>query len=494
MATRWSEEIVTNESTTPLAEMMAAMLASLPYCAALSVAAVRPTQEVSNWVRSEGGVVNVAVGPTAHGLGLLAMDAMKPGDVAVSVPRACILGAERADPSLQPLIESIPSDFWAARLAIRLLAERAKGDSSHMAPHIRSLPSTYPLPIFWTPEAIEGLSGYPAVHHRLLKTVRFISSFSAEHLATASDDMFGGVNVGADAFGWAIASCSSRAFLVGGERELVPVIDLGNHAARGCANCEVAAASGRVELIVQRPVAMGEEITYTYGALGNDDMLLDYGFVPAYPNLHDRCELAWSDGALLQSAMAAAGAEDAAVLDEHGFKPRALSRVIPRGKPSVALRQSGLEETAMAACRIAAAHDEAAIRACDYGRKPLTPAASEVRALRIAAAMVAIGITALPAADDDGNLRPSAVAAPAAAASDGVPTNEDGVDLAARLLADKRRLCRDALALYADRIKALQDGKGKGAKRTGRAKKAPSRTRKQNAARPTSGKRGFGNR
>ena len=95
--------------------------------------------------------------------------------------------------------------------------------------------------------------------------------------------------------GWAVAACSSRAIVVRGERVLCPLIDLGNHAAKGEATCEVrVAAGGAVELVALRDVARGDALTRCYGdRLSNDDFLLDFGFVPP-ANAHDGAALAWA--------------------------------------------------------------------------------------------------------------------------------------------------------------------------------------------------------
>ena len=64
-----------------------------------------------------------------------------------------------------------------------------------------------------------------------------------------------GRSVGADAFGWAIAACSSRAAMLKSSRVLCPIIDIGNHAYKGAANTEVRGTlGGAVELVEARAV------------------------------------------------------------------------------------------------------------------------------------------------------------------------------------------------------------------------------------------------
>jgi len=80
-------------------------------------------------------------------------------------------------------------------------------------------------------------------------------------------------------------------------RCLVPVVDLMNHQSDALSPAAAAATAGepheragpatRVEFsaggarwVAARPLAAGEEVTWTYGALSNAELLLNYGFVP----------------------------------------------------------------------------------------------------------------------------------------------------------------------------------------------------------------------
>ena len=118
-------------------------------------------------------------GATPYGLGLLAAREIQPGEVAVSVPASCLLSAERLDgePALKDLHDAVPSDFWAARLALILLAERAKGDDAPLAEYVRTLPAAFTVPLMWSPDAV-GVLQYPTVQRRLIKSARFVSSFA----------------------------------------------------------------------------------------------------------------------------------------------------------------------------------------------------------------------------------------------------------------------------------------------------------------------------
>lgn len=264
-----------------------------PRCVA-NTAANGVHSEVAEWVVARGGSADrVAVGPTQFGLGLLATADLAAGEAAVVVPRACLLSESSMPPTpaLKALIEAAPSEFWSARLGLMLLAERAKGDESALSAYLRSLPMLFTVPLFWTPAAVE-LIKYPTLQAKLRTRAKFVSSFASERLEGGCHAL-GGVGADSAALGWAVAACSSRAFLIGGERACVPLIDLGNHAPAGAANCAVQGGklSGSVELVTQRPIRAGEELTFCYGErLTNDDFLLDYGFLPS-ENPHDTTAL-----------------------------------------------------------------------------------------------------------------------------------------------------------------------------------------------------------
>jgi len=276
-----------------------------------------------------------------------------------------------------------------------------------------------------------------------------------------------GRSVGADAFGWAIAACSSRAAMLKSSRVLCPIIDIGNHAYKGAANTEVRGTlGGAVELVATKPIQLGEQVTYCYGDLTNDDFLLDYGFLPSPPNPHDTAALAWAEGSLLSSACAAAGLD---VDLTANWRRVALLSALPVGLASLLITRGALEERAMVACRIAAAPDAAALRKCHGGKKALPSAGNEAVALKIAAAMVAIALTGFPDPD----------------AETAEPSADVGVALATQFMDEKRQLCASALASLGDRIKAIQSHEAKGSLRGLHKGKEAAGVRKKSARKGT---------
>ena len=46
------------------------------------------------------------------------LQAIRKGQLLITLPRRCQLTAESSDPALQGLIDQVPQDLWAARLAL----------------------------------------------------------------------------------------------------------------------------------------------------------------------------------------------------------------------------------------------------------------------------------------------------------------------------------------------------------------------------------------
>ena len=435
-------------------------------------------QALGAWVERNGGSSKrVVVGPTTYGLGLMASEALRAGDVCVSLPPSCVLGKETCSgEAVQQLHEAIPDNFWSARTGVLLLAERAKGDASPFADYVKALPAVYTVPLFWPAEAIRALK-YPTIQQRVLQLAKFVQAFAAEELGSSlAADAFAGVGVGADALGWAIAASSSRAFKIREQRVLCPLIDIGNHASRAEANCEVRGTQGgAVELVAVRDIALGEECTFCYGQLSNDDFLLDYGFLPAPPNADDEVALAWGEGELLASAVATSGAGGAPELQR--WQKAALRAALPPGLETVKVVRGGVDARAMAACRIAIASDAAVLRKAAGGERPL-PAGGEVRALKVAAAMVAIALTGFPQ-EEEGSEADGGEGSRSGGKADDSLT--DPLALATRFMAEKQALCTHALGALGGRIRALQTGDARGELRGLSKPKPASGVRKKSA-------------
>jgi hypothetical protein len=128
----------------------------------------------------------------------------------------------------------------------------------------------------------------------------------------------------------------------------------------------------------------------------------------------------------------------------------ALRTQLPAALDQVKVTHTGVDERAMAACRIVAASDAAALRRCDGGRRPLPPAGEQI-ALKIASAMVAIALSAFPEPTEEEEESPEGLAADEVLA-------DGGTALARAFLAHKREVCAQSLAALAERIRGVKSG------------------------------------
>ena len=145
----------------------------------------------------------------------------------------------------------------------------------------------------------------------------------------------------------------------------------------------------------------------------------------------------------------------------------------------------------MQACRIAAASDAAALRKCDGGKRPLPPA-GEAIALKIASAMTAIALTALPPPPEEEAEEVGGESAASPSTEGAAGLDDCGKALARAFVAGKRDVCTESLAALAERIKTVRAGGAKAAVRGANAKqvKAGAGKRPKAKARPKAS--GFG--
>ncbi|PNH06028.1 hypothetical protein TSOC_007634 [Tetrabaena socialis] len=296
----------------------------------LSTAGIAPDQQphaLVDWVLQRGGRVDgvaLAAGEFG-GWGLQASRTLAPGTELILLPTSCHLTYDERDdpPSLLALVDTIPPELWSARLATKLIAERLRGDESAFCSYLRLLPSALPgIPMFFQKRGVDALD-YPPVTAQVKKRCLWLYNWAnqvsgvgrgdgyglgtvlAPLPATPGADPFGGAPVDLNAFGWAMACVSSRAFRTRGPSHpaaMLPLIDMANHSFDP--NVEVLPTEGGVGLFARRKIEAGEPLWLSYGKLSNDLLLLDYGFiVPNNENPYDTVQLKFDVGLLQAGAM-----------------------------------------------------------------------------------------------------------------------------------------------------------------------------------------------
>eukprot|EP00210_Caulerpa_lentillifera_P002162 g2076.t1 len=241
---------------------------------------------VIDWIRDKGGFVDSSVqieqSPKA-GWYLKSQSSIVKGSLLVSLPKSCQIFNDDSDPvELQEMIRRIPEEFWTAKLSLKLLLERIKGERSSYSPYLRTLPVGLPgAPIFFSPVAVKALE-YPPLIQQINKRCKWlvgVSELDRKRLFALGGGGSGSVP-DMNLLGWALAIVSSRAFRLEETcASMLPLIDICNHSFE--ANCKVQLLNkhqGDVKLIATNDIKDGEPLMLNYGNLGNDELLLDYGF------------------------------------------------------------------------------------------------------------------------------------------------------------------------------------------------------------------------
>ncbi|KAJ9518421.1 hypothetical protein QJQ45_018445, partial [Haematococcus lacustris] len=273
---------------------------SVPRCLRLAACALLPSSSSSSplhtWVRSNGGHVSDAVQITSFGdgggYGLSAGQSVSAGDRLIMLNRRCKLSSdETCDPRLLAVIDQVPAEQWAMKLALQLLNHRLMAASSPYAAYIAQLPVRVAgVPTFFSREAINALEHLPMIE-QVNKKRRWLSDFSKRvlaGLAGAPGDPFGGARIDVKTLGWAEACVRSRAYQDPlHPTALLPLIDMCNHSFHP--NCEVRFVEGGSyhSLVAKHNIAAGDALLISYGPHSNDVLLTDYGFLQP-DNPHDR--------------------------------------------------------------------------------------------------------------------------------------------------------------------------------------------------------------
>ena len=262
----------------------------------------------------------------ARGRCLVALRNLTPDEVIFNVPFSLVF-AEREDDARDDE-DHLP---WSARMAVRLLEERAaKGP---LLPWIQSLPSRVSTPPLEYDDASLEACHDPAVIAEA-RDVAAAHARAADRLAPR----LAAADADADDLRWAAGALHSRCFTHGprGTHLAVPGVDMCNHRASNptavvrvvaspdacqgtVAAAEVADVDAAEKAVEERyfqlraneeGVEEGEEVCISYGPWPNDPFFLYFGFVPE-GNPNDAATL-FEDGEDAAACAARLGLVDAA--------------------------------------------------------------------------------------------------------------------------------------------------------------------------------------
>lgn len=205
------------------------------------------------------------------GRGLIATQDCAPGEVVLRVPLSATLRLEGDCCATEN-----EDDNWAGTLASKLMGEKKLGSSSHFETYLENgLPDEAPLtPCRWTSTERLALQNYTFVEEsrlnaewRTRQVLRNQPSNVVEYLKMLD------------------LVCSRTLKGRSGSRQLVPVMDIANHAPSetGGGHFQVVENDAVYLIAGSRGVNAGEPVLMDYGGRSVDDFLMHYGFVP------DRC-------------------------------------------------------------------------------------------------------------------------------------------------------------------------------------------------------------
>lgn len=200
------------------------------------------------------------------GRGLIATQRIEPGEVVVKVPLKATLRLKHSS-------EYDFDDNWAGILARKLHQESLNGLDSPFASYVANLPQEAPLtPCRWNSVQRNNLQ-----NSTFIELIQENSEWRKRQLMNQNVDYAHVV----DYMKWLDLVCSRTLKGRDGSRQLVPLIDIANHAPSEAGGGHFMVDEEAVYLMAgSRGVNEGQPVTLDYGARNVDDFLLHYGFVP----------------------------------------------------------------------------------------------------------------------------------------------------------------------------------------------------------------------
>ncbi|XP_065833429.1 N-lysine methyltransferase SETD6-like [Oscarella lobularis] len=240
-------------------------------------------------------------------IGLVARAKIRKGERLLSIPRAATLSlaSSRAENIVQKLVVDglVPStnvaeplepdsNAWLPLLIV-LMHEYADPDS-FWRPYfdVCADAATIDSPTRWPRDEVVALLGgtrLVARRDRRLAQIRadyanIVRPFVERHDALFRDkslEMYEKMVAFVSAYSFTNDSIRNPYVAVA----MVPGADILNHQSRN--NARIVHRADRLDVVACRSIRAGEEIFNTYGSLGNDELLLGYGFAERCPNPND---------------------------------------------------------------------------------------------------------------------------------------------------------------------------------------------------------------
>ncbi|KAK7202762.1 hypothetical protein BZA70DRAFT_312896 [Myxozyma melibiosi] len=250
--------------------------------------------QLAQWVVSKGGFcsenlsfsIDDKSGSTAHASSLINASESNPLPI-LSCPLSLVIDFEKAATYIWGTSSACPikSDPVIA-VRIYLCLQRLEGENAEYFPYIKTLPSLFGTPIFFTANELDLLRGtnlYGDVEQRRAKWITEHSEI-LPHIP----DTFDKSRLTSELYLWACTVLTSRSFPskivfnTAAEEEdssypvLIPLVDSLNHYPRTPVVWNVDPSS--FALAAATTIEEGREIFNNYGPKGNEELLMGYGF------------------------------------------------------------------------------------------------------------------------------------------------------------------------------------------------------------------------
>ena len=253
---------------------------------------------LAEWIRGAGGIVHPSITMDKDQRELRVVEDIDEGTTVMQIPSGCLVtkGTIRSKSSLSLVEElKVTRDLYHSPQDIELAVFLAGPDAGdHFRQYLDSLPESSSfdaLPRRWTDEQLKLLTGSPLLkrikraREGTLRDYKVAKTAWKDKNPDSPDAHFPSLQ----AFSDRMAAVSSRAFegMKGfddfggkeGDTTLIPMLDLCNHH-RGRKVHKNLAYSYEGAIIVHalQAIKAGDTLRITYGAQGNAQLLLNYGF------------------------------------------------------------------------------------------------------------------------------------------------------------------------------------------------------------------------
>lgn len=250
-------------------------------------------QRLQEFIDANGGKRHCEIAEMKFGRGLVATKDLKPNEEVLRIPISCI--------TMQTTDDGNKNDNWAGRLAAQVLAMKEQNDD---CPYISCLPEPPSIPSRdWHLAILEEFQNPDWLRDVCLsKEWRYDQWSNHQQTKNHLYDLSNDIVLEEDNFSFSLASSSSkknaddrplfldcldlvcsRTIRTGRTLQLVPFLDMANHASReeGGGYYKKVGDDFIGLYAGERGIPKGGEVTLDYGRRSNEDWLLHYGFLPS---------------------------------------------------------------------------------------------------------------------------------------------------------------------------------------------------------------------